>query len=88
VPRLGKLQRHATREERGTQDRDHITSPPGWSTRSFPTYGRFQHLRVIESLNPLGRRSLLLPSDAWSQESLRDWIPFSQSSCNPRRVGS
>jgi len=37
--------------------------PPGWSTRSCPIYGRSQHLRVTVSLNPLGRRSLLLPSD-------------------------
>ena len=36
--------------------------PPAWSTRSCPTYGRSQHLRVTVSLNPLGRRSLLLPS--------------------------
>ena len=28
---------------------------------------------------PLGRRSLLLPTDAWSQESLGDWIPSSRS---------
>jgi len=57
-----------------------IASPPGSSTRSCPTYGRFQHLRVTVSLNPLGRRRLLLLSDAWSQESLWDWIPFSRSS--------
>jgi len=50
-----------------------IVSPPGWSTRSCPTYGKSQHVRVTVSLNPLGRRSLLLPSDAWSQESLQDW---------------
>jgi len=31
------------------------------------------------SPNPLGRRGLLLPSDAWNQESLRDWIPSYQS---------
>ena len=54
-------------------------SPPGWSTRSCPTYGRFQHLRVTVSLKPLGQRSFLLPSDAWSQESLWDWIPSSRS---------
>jgi len=57
-----------------------IACPPGWSTRSCPTYGRFQHLRVTVSLNPLGSRSLMLPSDAWSQEYLRDWIPSSRSS--------
>ena len=28
---------------------------------------------------PLGRKSLLLPSDAWSQENLRDWTPSSRS---------
>jgi len=28
----------------------------------------------------LGRRSLLMPSDAWSQDNLRDWIPSSRSS--------
>ena len=54
-------------------------STPGSSTSSCPTYGRFHRLRVTVYLNPLGRRSLLLPSDAWSQESLRDWIPCSQS---------
>jgi len=60
-----------------------IASPPGWSTRNCPTYGRPQHLRVTVSLNPFGRRNLLLPSDAWSQEtllSLRDWIPSSRIS--------
>jgi len=57
-----------------------IASPPGWSTTSFPTYGRFQHLRVTVSMNPLDRRSLLLPSDAGSQESLQDWILSSRSS--------
>jgi len=41
-----------------------IASPPGWSTRSCTTYGRSQHVKVTASLNPLGRRSLLLPSDA------------------------
>ena len=41
---------------------------------------RSQHLKVAISLNLLGRRNLLLPSDAWSQESLRDWIPSSRSS--------
>jgi len=46
--------------------------PTGWSTKICPTYGKFQHLRVIVSLNPLGRRKLLLPSDAWSQESLQN----------------
>ena len=40
-----------------------ITSSPGSSTSSCPTYGRFQHLSVIVSLNPLGQRSLLLPSN-------------------------
>ena len=38
-----------------------IASPPGSSTRGCPTYGIFQHMRVIVSLNPLGWRSLLLP---------------------------
>ena len=36
-----------------------IASPPGWSTNSCPTYGRFQHQRVTVSPNPLGRTSLL-----------------------------
>ena len=54
-------------------------SPPGSSTNSYPTYGWFQHLEVTVSPNPLGWRSLLLHSDAWSQESLRDWIPSSRS---------
>jgi len=54
-------------------------SPPGSSTSSYPTYGRFQHLRVTVSPNPSGRRSFLLPSDGWSQERLRDWTPSSRS---------
>ena len=33
-----------------------IASPTGSSTRSCPTNGRFQHLRVTVSLNPLGFR--------------------------------
>ena len=37
--------------------------PAGWPPRCCQTYGRFQHLRVIVPLNPLGRRSLLMPSD-------------------------
>ena len=40
-----------------------------------------QHLRVTVSLNPLGWRSFLPSSDAWSQESLWDWTP---SSITPR----
>ena len=55
------------------------SSPPGSSTKSCPTCGRFQQLRVTLSSNLLGRKSLLLLSDAWSQESLRDWIPSSRS---------
>jgi len=55
-------------------------SPPGSSTSSCSTYGRFQHLRVTVSPNLSGQKSLLLlPSDTWSQESLRDWIPSSRS---------
>jgi len=47
-----------------TQDtRVATASPPGSSTRSCPTYGRFQHLRVTVSPNPSGRKSLLLPLD-------------------------
>ena len=62
-------------------------SSPGSSTNSCPTYGRFLYLRVTVSLNPLDRRCLLLHSDAWSQESLRDWIPSSRSSYStPRRL--
>jgi len=53
-------------------------SLPGSSANSCPTYGRFQHLRVTVSLNPSGRKTLLLPSDAGNQESLQDWIPSSQ----------
>jgi len=52
---------------------------PGSSTSSCPFYGRFQHLRVTVSANPLGQKSLLLPWNAWSQENLRDWIPSSRS---------
>ena len=54
-------------------------APPGTSTNSCRTYGRFQHLRVTVSPNPSGWKSLLLPSEAWSQESLWDWIPSSRS---------
>jgi len=54
-------------------------SPPGSSTNICLTYGRFQHLRVTASPNPSGQKSLLLPSDAWSRESLRDLIPSSRS---------
>ena len=57
-----------------------IARPLGSSKRTCPIYGRFQHLRVTVPVNPLSRRSLLLASDEWSQESLRDWIPSSQSS--------
>ena len=38
-----------------------IVSPPGWPTRSCPTYGKFQHLRVTVFLNHIGQRNLLLP---------------------------
>ena len=62
-----------------------IASLPGSSTTSCPTCGRFLHLRVIASLNFSYQRSLLLPSDAWSQESLRDCIP-SSGVYTPRRV--
>ena len=54
-------------------------SPPGSSASSCPTYGRFQHLRVTVSPNPLGQRSMLLTSNAWNQESHGDWIPSSRS---------
>ena len=54
-------------------------SLPGSSTSSCLTSGTFQHLRGAISRNPLGQRSLLLPSGARSQESLRDWIPSSRS---------
>ena len=60
--------------------RQRIASPPGWSKRSCPTYGKSQHLRVTVSLNPLGRRSLLLSSDTWNQESLRHRTPSSRGS--------
>ena len=49
--------------------------PSDSPARSCPTYGRFQHLNVTVSLNHSGRNSLLLSSDAWSQENLRDWTP-------------
>jgi len=39
-------------------------SPPGSSTNSCPTYGRFQRLTVTVSPNLSGRKNLLLPSDA------------------------
>jgi len=54
-------------------------SPSGSPIRSCPTYGRFQHLRVTVSLNTSGRKICLLPSDGWSQESVRVWIPPSRS---------
>ena len=60
-------------------------SPQGLSTNSCPTCGRFLHLRVTVSLNPLHRRSLLLPSDFLTflqAESLWDRIPSSRSSCS------
>ena len=64
-------------------------SLPGSSTSTCPIYGRFQHLRLTVSLNPFGQRCLLLPSDAWSQESLRDWIPSSRSShSTPGQLGN
>jgi len=63
VPRLGKFHRLAIGEERGT--RLATASPPGSSTNSCPTYGRFQHLRVTVSPNLSGQKSfLLLLSDA------------------------
>jgi len=40
--------------------------PPASSINTCPTYGRFQHLRVTESPNPSGQKSLMLPSDARS----------------------
>jgi len=55
-------------------------SPPGSSTNNCPTYGRFQHLRVTVFPNLSGRKSLLLSSNSWNQESLQDWIPSSRSS--------
>jgi len=62
---------------------------PRLSTCSCPTYGRFQHLRVTVSLILLSRRHLQLPSGAWSQEGLRDWIPYSRSLYStPGRVSS
>jgi len=51
-----------------------ITSP---SLSSYPLRTRLSSSSY--NLNPLDRRSLLLPSDAWSQESLRDWIPSPRS---------
>jgi len=63
----------------GAHTRPAAASPPGSSTSSCPTSGRFQHLRVTVSPNPLSRIRLLLPSVAWSQESLRDWVPSSRS---------
>jgi len=56
VPRFCKLHRHATREERGTEDRGSRVHQDGQQGAV--------HLSLTVSLNPLGRRSLLLPSDA------------------------
>jgi len=56
-----------------------IANVPGSSTRSCPTCARFQHLTVTVSLEPLDWRNVLLPSDAWSQESPLDWFPCSRS---------
>ena len=54
-------------------------SPPGSSINSCPTYGRFQHLRVTVYPNLSDRKSLLLPSETWSQANLRDWTPSLRS---------
>ena len=55
------------------------SSTPGTPTRSFPIYGRSQHLRETVSLASSCQRSLLPLSGAWSQESLRVWIISSLS---------
>ena len=49
-------------------------SPPGSPTSNCPTYGRFQHLRATVSPNPSGRKSLLLPSDAWNLRRLKQEV--------------
>jgi len=54
-------------------------SPPSSPTRSWMTYGRSQHLREKVSLALLGQKSLLPPPGTWSQESLHNYILFSQS---------
>ena len=56
------------------RDKECDTSPPGKSKRSCPIYGRFQHLTVTVSLNPLGRGGA-----CWSHESLRDCIASSRT---------
>jgi len=78
----------ASRLAKNGAHRSGIASPSGWSARSCPAYGRFQHLRVTVSLNSLGGWSLLLPSIAWSQESLRDWTPSTLCFCfEPKYLG-
>ena len=80
VPRLGKLHRLATREERGTQDRrprvHQVRQQAAIRLWKIPTPEGHSSL----SPYPLGQKNLLLPLDTWSQESLRNWIPSSQSS--------
>ena len=61
------------------QTRLGTTNPPGLSTSSCPTYGKYELLRETVSLALSGQRSLLPPSGAWSQESLRVWILSSQN---------
>jgi len=86
VPRLDKFHHFAIGKEWGCT-RLATASPPGSSTRSCPTYRRFQHLGVTVSPNLSGQKSLLLPSDAWSQENLRDQTHL-PGVYTPRQVSS
>jgi len=63
-----------------------IASLPGWSTRSCPTYGRSQHLRVTVSLNPLGGGACCCPQtpEARKVSGIRLHLP---GVLTPRRVG-
>ena len=94
VPRLGKLHRLTTLEERGTQWLGGANppglgcvyppglggaNPPDLSTRICLTCGRFQDVRDAVSLTFSGQKSFLPPSCAWSQVSLRVLIPSSWS---------
>jgi len=75
---FSNLHRLATREEWGRQDRGTRVNQARQQAAVRPMENS-NTWRATLSLNPLSQRNLLLPSDAWSQKSLRDWIPSFQS---------
>jgi len=77
VPCLGSLHRLAAREGQGTEDggREAIKLV----NKQLSDLWKIPTPEGHSISEPLGRRSLLLPSDAWRQESLRNWIPSSRS---------